>query len=540
MLKITLACLSCIAFCLQSQAQLFQNRIGKANPREFGNSVTQQVNGTYLIGGSYRNSFYGKDIPAIIHLNTNGSVDWVRQINLPNKPSSFVQYVEAVRSTTGTSDGYIALLYGSSSFFLVRLTNGGAVTWARRLSNAAFSSNYPLRVKPAYSSSNALPSFYILATHFSGQGEIVIKLNSAGNTLWQKRITHATSGFSYVFRDLKVTSDSGCVITGYGPGTAVIFKFSPTGSVTLAKSYDFFSATSSAGFGIAELSAGGYVVTGTEGGLDDNLTFKTTSTGAITWGYKYTNAASSDLYGKAVVTDALGNVIVTGAHYPGGSPNPPFLMKLNSFGTVVFAKEYDPFAGQYNTYIDANINDLKLTKQGYCFVGTASPSNVLSDIFIVQTNTSGNISSQCPPTTVSYSRVSADFYSVVNAGYIVVNETMKNDAVTVNAPKITTQELRCGTASPMLSVAEDMPGTLKAFEVAGSRKVNVEYKIAGTDNSNYEVKLVDLNGNVLASASIKANAPVVVNTKPLQNGIYVLSLSQAGAFITKQTIMIGQ
>lgn len=542
MRKITFAaCISCILVSASVQAQLFKNRIGKSAPREFSNSVTQQLDSSYLIGGNYRNTFYGKDYPAIIHLKKNGSVDWVRQLNLPNQPSAFVQYAEAVRNTAGKADGYIAVLNAGSSIFLVRLSNSGTVIWARQLTNTSFSSNYVLRVKPAYSSANSLPAFYILATHFSGGGEMVIKTNASGSILWQKRITHPTSGNSYIFRDLKVTSDSGCVVTGYVQGTtsnSVIFKFSPTGSVTFAKSYDFFSTTSAGGFGISQLSGGGYVVTGSDGSSDDNLTFKVTSAGAISWGYKYTNVASNDLAGQAIVSDALGNIIVAGSLYPGATANSAFLMKLNSSGSVLFSKEYDAFSSQYSTYNDEDINDLKLTNQGYCFAGTASPSNVLSDIFVVQTNTSGDVSSACLPTSVTYSRVAAEFNSVVNATYTVVNEALTNTSITVTSPAITTQELRCGTAEPASFIQNNLQGTLSAYAFGGN--IKIEYKVPGTDNNKYDVKLMNLNGDIITASSLQANQPVLLSSGRLQNGMYIISLYNKGVFVAQQKIMIGQ
>lgn len=544
MQKSTLAFLSIIILSSAAHAQLFENRIGKSDPREFGNSVTQQVDNSFLIGCNYRNTFYGKDFPAVIHLKPNGSVDWVRQLNLPNSPSCIVQYAEAVRSTTGTADGYIALLNASPSIYLVRLTNTGTVSWARKLSNAAYSSNYPLRVKPVYSSATSLPSFYILATHFSGLGEMIIKTNSTGAIVWQKRLTHPTSGYSFVFRDMQATKDSGCVVTGYvsGGGTSktVIFKFSSTGFVSLAKSYDFFSTTSAGGFGISEVSNGDLVVTGNDGGSDDNLTFKVNSIGAVIWAYKYTNATSNDIGGQAVVTDAAGNIIVAAANYPGATSNPSFLMKLNSSGSVLFSKEYDDFSGVFNTYNDADINDLKLTNKGYCFVGTASPSNVLSDIFIVQTNTSGNVTGSCTPTTATISRLGAEFFVAASTSYLVLNEALTNTAITVTSPKITTQELRCATALTGGVEEEAATGTLTAYAIPNSGNVRVEYKLKTAGNMSYEVKLLNLNGDVMAASTLKANQPMVLNSKPLQNGMYVVSLSNKGVNITKQKIMIGQ
>lgn len=516
-------------------AQLFQNFIGKADPREFGNSVTQQVDSTYLIGGNYRNTFSGNDFPAIIHLKKNGSVDWVRQLNLPGQPSSYVQYAEAVRSTTGTKDGYIALLSGAQSIFVVRLTNAGTVSWARKLANGATPTLLTLRVKPAYSSATSLPSFYVLAWDYNTKAQLVIKLNSSGSIIWQRSVTHSVSGNSYIFRDMKVTSDSGCVVTGYestaSTSKPVIFKFSPLGSVTMAKVYDFFSTAYNGGFGVAEVSGGGYVVTGDENNGKDNLTFKTTSAGAILWGFKYTTAGTNQINGQAVVTDASGNIIVAGTNYNPLYLNDAFLMKLTSSGTVSFAKEY---------YGHSDINDLKLTKQGYCAVGTSDPSNVLSDIYVIQTNTSGNIASSCQPASVTYTRVSPEFNSVVNAGFINSVASLTNVAVTVNSPSITTEEARCGTASPASLINEGtIAGTLTAYQF-NANSIRTEYKVAATDAKTYEVKLYNLNGDISASSLLKANEPVVLQAANLQQGMYMVTVTCKGEFVAQQKIMVSK
>ena len=518
-----------------AQAQLFQNFIGKADPREFGNSVTQQVDSTYLIGGNYRNTFSGKDFPAIIHLKSNGSVDWLRQLNLAGQPSSYVQYAEAVRSTTGTKDGYIALLSGSQSIFVVRLANNGTVTWARKLANGASPTLLTLRVKPAYSSATSLPAFYVLAWDYNTKAQLVIKLNSAGSTVWQRSVTHSVSGNSYIFRDMKVTSDSGCVVTGYESTSTtskpVIFKFSPSGSVTLAKVYDFFSTAFNGGFGIAQLSTGGFVVTGDESNGKDNLTFKTTSTGAISWGFKYTTAGTNQINGQAIVSDASGNIIVAGTNYNPLYLNDAFLMKLNSSGTVLFAKEY---------YGHSDINDLKLTNQGYCAVGTSDPSNVLSDIYVIQTNTSGTIASSCQPASVTYTKVSPEFNSVVNAGFFNSVGSLTNVAVTVGSPSITTEEARCGTASPSgLLADETITGTLSAYQLSAN-SVRAEYKVLAADTRNYEVKLYNLNGDVAASSLLKANQPVVLQAANMQQGMYMVTVTCKGQFVTQQKIMVSK
>lgn len=514
------------------RAQNFQNFLGKADPREFGNSVTQQVDSTYLVGGYYRNTFNGKDFPACIHLNKNGSYDWARQYNLPGQPDAEIQYVEAVRNTAGNKDGYIAVISASSSIFVVRLANNGTVTWSRKLTNPN-NSLLVQRIKPVYSSAISAPSYFILASDYNSDEQLVIKLNTTGFTIWQRRIGHAVvSGNEYIFRDLKVTSDSGCVITGYvsesGLSKPVIFKMSSTGSVTLAKVYDFFSTAYSGGFGITP-TIGGYVVTGDENSGDDNLTFKVTTTGAITWAYKYTNAAVNELKGEAVVSDAVGNIIIAGTNYNPTVLNDAFLLKLNSSGTVTFAREY---------YGHSDVNDLKLTRQGgYLFAGTSDPSNVLSDIYVVHTNSSGSIARPCPPAAVTYTRVSPEFNSVVNASYYSAVSSLTNTTVTITSPSITTEEVRCGTAAPVsLMAANEVQPSLQAY-FAGANTIQVMLKTNASDKNIYEAKVVSMSGEMVGIKAIRHNNSITFSIPNPQPGLYVVTVSLQGELVAQQKLI---
>lgn len=531
MLKIRLFTVAiCICFTFQVSAQNFSNFLGKSDPREFGNSITQQLDSTYLVGGSYRNSFYGKDFPACIHLRKNGSYDWVRQYNLPGQPDAEIQYVEAVRNTSGKKDGYIALIGASSSIFVARLNNNGTVAWGRKLTKAS-PSMLVQRIKPVYSSATSTPSFYVLASDYNADEQLVIKLSSTGTTIWQKRIGHSTSGNEYIFRDLKVTADSGCVITGYvsegGLSKPVIFKLSSTGSVTLAKVYDFFSTAYSGGFGIATTS-GGYVVTGEENFGDDNLTFKVTTAGAITWAYKYTNVGVNELNGQAVVSDASGNIIVAGANYNPTVLNDAFIMKLNSLGTVTFAKEY---------YGHSDVNDLKLTIQGgYVFAGTSDPSNVLSDIYVVHTNSSGTVASACPPASVTYTRVSPEFNSVVNAAYYIGTGALTNSFITINSPAITTEEVRCGTSALETLISDKALFKLQTY-FANTNTLNIKLITSITDYEKYEAKVMNMHGEVVGLKEITANALSSFQIPATQSGLYVVTISHNGEIIAQQKLV---
>ncbi len=163
----------CTLLISATNAQVFQNRIGLGTPREFGYWLTQPADSTFLVGGSYTNTFNSKEIPAIIHLTKSGSVDWLKQITVPGSGSAYVKCIEAVKTAAGAKDGYIAVLAGGNGeIYVTRLTNTGTLSWAKKLTTtaSAFSTLLPTRIKPAYATTGALASYYILAYDYNDKG----------------------------------------------------------------------------------------------------------------------------------------------------------------------------------------------------------------------------------------------------------------------------------------------------------------------------------------------------------------------------------
>lgn len=519
---------------LQVNAQLFQNIIGKATPVEYGVSVGWRDDSLLWIMANYRNTYTSTTtVPAFMRLKINGTVQYARQYNLPVAGSATGVWLDDVVNTSGKSIGTIALINQGSSMYVVRCNNSGGVLWSRQLSNGSFSSNYGLRIKTAYNNNGTINGFYILATHFSGSGEVLIKLNSSGATLWQKRITHGVTGSHYVFRDLQTTSDQGCIITGYqesSTSNAVLFKFSSAGAVSWAKSYDFYSSLYSGGFGVA-ITPTGYAVTGSETG-GANLTFTTNTVGSLTWAFKYSSIGITEMQSNAIVSDAVGNLAFTGNNL---SPVvPAILVKLSAFGNAVFGKTY---------YKHADMSDIKLSKTGYCLIGTSEPTNVNANIYLLNTDGTGNISINCNPDIIAVMRTNPEFNSVVNASYLLVNETMVNNASTVATVTISTAQNRCGTATlnsaaTGTSISADTKFSAYADWIGHS--IKFEYRTKETAGANYEVTVYNINGMAVGKKTIQPNQMETMTVSNIMDGLYSAVLTKDGIVVSRQNILWGR
>jgi hypothetical protein len=482
---------------------------------------------------NYRNTYTsGTTVPAFMRLRIDGTVQFVRQYNFPQAGSATGVWLDDVSNASKKSIGTIALINKGSDMFVVRCNNSGGVIWSRQLSNGSFSSNYGLRIKTAYNSTGSVNGFYILATHFSGSGEVLIKLNSSGATLWQKRITHGVTGSHFVFRDLQTTSDQGCIVTGYqesSTSNAILFKFTSAGVVSWAKSYDFFNSLYSGGFGVA-ITPTGYAVTGSETG-GANLTFTTNTAGSLTWAFKYSSVGIAEMQSNAIVSDAIGNLIFTGNNL---LPTvPALIVKLSAFGNAMFGKTY---------YAHADMSDIKLSRTGYCAIGTSEPTNVNANIYLINTDVNGNISINCNPNIIAVTRTNPEFNNVANASYIVVSETMVNNASTVATATISTQQNRCGTTT--LDVADNIASAATAKFAAYAdwigHTIKFEYKTKGTERSNYEVTVYNINGKPVSKKIIQSNQMETLNVSNMMDGLYSAVLTKDGKVIGRQNILWGR
>jgi hypothetical protein len=524
-----------VLFSINTNAQPFQNTIGKPDVIEYGESITQPLDSTYLIAGDFTTDKFISNHTFIAHLKKNGSLDWFKKIGITNKETGFLSTsrAEAVKASSLRPDGYVVITDVITAFYVVRVDNAGAVTWARKFKSDASAR----RIKPVYDNTGTLTGFFILAVK-SGEDEsaILMKIGTTGNTIWQKRIKHNTAGFEYRFADLQVTPDGGCIAAGnlYNSNKLslpVLFKLSGTGVVTWGHAYIFTPNNEIPPRlkGVTVTNAG-YVATGGDE-KDDNFTFSVGSPGInINWVYKYTNGSPDYLnsVGSAIATDASGNLIIACQPdpYPGEKA---LILKLSPAGVFLFAKKF-------NT--NTTFHDIRVTNKGtYCAVGLSGPGNN-TDISVVNISSTGTIKADCEPTAVRLARLVPFSKIIGSPEYSVINEVLTNTAATASTTNIQTQQVICKTVQAAdNSAGEASSSKLQVSNDVAGQRIRITWLTQKEDNAAYQAVLYNYFGQPVTTITLRANQTAYIQMNTMQTGIYAVQLQQHSKLVAREKVV---
>jgi len=263
--------------------------------------------------------------------------------------------------------GYIAVgsEYTGTYFqaILLRTNESGDLIWSKTYSSAIGSVDFDkILVTP--------DSDYII-TGYINNDIIVIKADSAGNTLWQNcysnNILHPMRAFS-----IRQTTDEGFIICGstvIPNGNAddiFILKIDKLGNINWAKTIGGNGVESA--FDVQQCIDGGYIVAGYTGVSTnwDALLMRLDSTGNILWSKTY-DGGSLDLFKSVLQTDDGGFISV------GSLSSEIAIVKTDSNGDTTWTK--------HESFENAS-QVIKTSNNKYVFTG----SN-----FILETDSLGNL-----------------------------------------------------------------------------------------------------------------------------------------------------
>lgn len=295
---------------------------------------------------------------------------------------------------------------------------------------------------------------YLVAAEYwvdpnAGQDDVwIIKLDSAGNILWQKRFG-GTEGESPW--DIRPTSDGGAVVVGYTWSYGIVdcwlLKLDANGNVQWQRRYSINSYVQPEyGTSVVPTSDGGYLFVGFEeaGITRYPLAFKLDGNGNVVWQKRYsplTNGLSPEAIPREVQQTPDGGYIVAGSIPPPSGGGAGWLMKLDGSGNVMWSKMYSGFFG------GAEFASVVPTTNGYVAVGsfylTEGDVSIPWQLWAVGVDPAGNLGGACPVEDVATS---------VDTGFFA-NDTALPEA----APSPPT-----GTDPPTLTVT-----TLVPWEVCG-------------------------------------------------------------------------
>lgn len=284
---------------------------GSAN----GYSVDTTANG-FIIAGS-TNSFGagGNDI-LLIRIDSSGDTLWTRTYGGSNGEggTDVIANSEGGYTVAGSTSSFGA---GSSDAVVIKTDANGDTLWTRTY---GLSQSEGVRAIAQTSDSG-----YVMVgttTSFSnGLDMFIIRINSAGDTLWTKAFEGSTLDEA---NDIIQTLDGGYAVCGYGDFSGnyrmVLIKLGQNGSVQWQKSY--LHGTLTWGKDIHQLPDGSFVIGGVANSGADLFILKVNQFGSILWSNGFSYLGAQGLTGMVPAKDG-GFCMVGGGVY---------LVKVDSLG----------------------------------------------------------------------------------------------------------------------------------------------------------------------------------------------------------------
>ena len=214
----------------------------------------------------------------VVKTDLNGNLQWEKNFHEPwdiaDESAAFIDQ---------TSDGNY-ILGGSQSRqpFLIKLNSAGDTIWTKK---KTFSDGSALIYAGALLSDYG---FLLVGTKIISTGgptpaiPYLIKFDSLGNFLWESTITEPF--YSQIIYDVKETSDNGFILVGRDENEqSILIKTDSTGNLQWRKHYEL--TANNFGGCVVETPDGGFIIGGTTTGIPGQVPFflKVDAVGAFDW-----------------------------------------------------------------------------------------------------------------------------------------------------------------------------------------------------------------------------------------------------------------
>ncbi|EKE03081.1 MAG: hypothetical protein ACD_20C00262G0001 [uncultured bacterium] len=306
-----------------------------ANATDIGQGIALGSGGNVYVAGKTYNSYYNM---MILKLDSDGNIIWNRRIDSTTGQDHDVAYSIVLDSNENT---YIAgYSYNTADvddvIAILKLNSDGNVLWNKRLSSDFVQTAYDIVLD--HTGSNIYVAGYMFtAGNVDSTDLVVLKVSSAGNVLWQKRYNNTSYANTqdYAF-NVNIDTTGNIYVTGYtyiGTYTgrdAILLKLNPAGNVIWGKGINTADDKTDVGECVKIYNGNIYYAIKPSDGSDWQLgVVKLNLDGNILWGARYgTTGLDYSLWNMAI--DNTGSMYLTG--YVSNATNDLFLVKLNSSG----------------------------------------------------------------------------------------------------------------------------------------------------------------------------------------------------------------
>jgi len=339
-----------------------------------GKSVQQTTDGGYIITG-YTESFgNGNRDVWLIKTDSLGNEEWNQTFG-----GSSSDFGRSVQQTT--DEGFIITGGTTGDVWLIKTESNGNEEWNQTFGGIYWDegSSVQQTTDGGYIITGATLNYGI-----SSYDVWLIKTDSNGNEEWNQTFGGSNNDYG---ESVQQTTDGGFIITGNTNGDVWLIKTESNGNEEWNKtfggsSYDF-------GHSVQQTTDEGFIITGGTlsfgNGEADVWLIKTDSLGNEEWNQTFGGNDWDEGYSLHQTTD--GGYIITGLTSSFGNGQQDFwLIKTDSQG---YEEWNQTFGG---SSVDWGESVKQTTDEGYIITGyTQSYGNGLSDVWLIKTDSDGNI-----------------------------------------------------------------------------------------------------------------------------------------------------
>ena len=366
----------------QVSQQWVQRYTSDSTRDESVNDMFVDSQGNVYITGSQRSrSGAAQEIEALtVKYNSQGVQQWIQNYRAPGNNGAFSRAVHVDATGNVYVTGENALFSGGANEMLViKYSPSGTQLWANRFQyiTSTYAGGYDIIT-------DADGNVYVTGEYGNTFSNIfLVKYGPSGNLINQTFYNSASEGG----RKIGMDGSGKIIIGGYiNDNDSLSFI-----ALKYEQNLDFvWAARWGRGIGnqnpidMAVDINSNIIITGTSGINVDYATVKIDPAGNVLWGNLYNSAGGTDL-GRAVATDHLGNVYVTGQTGVNGFPltNRYTTIKYNGNGIQQWAEDYGGSGAEdgYSAY------DIAVDDSSNLYVTGGTYNN--SDISTVKYNSSG-------------------------------------------------------------------------------------------------------------------------------------------------------
>lgn len=323
---------------------------GTGNSFDEAHAIAVDASGNvYVTGWSYGTATSGYDY-ATVKYNSAGVQQWASRYNNSTNGTDEAWDVAVDNAgnvfVTGTSDGSGS----NSAATTIKYNTAGTQQWAKRYDGAGGG------IDVAYAIVLDASFVYITGYSYVSTGNdfnyVTVKYDPAGtgSQVWASGYNGTDSKYDEA-RDITVDGSGNVYVTGYSQ-TAVLtnydyatVKYNSSGVQQWVKRYNGTGNDYDKANAIKLDAANNVIVTGRSIGIspaaEDIVTIKYTNAGTQQWLNRYNGLSNGFDEGKALATDADGNIYVAGISFTAGSSNDFATIKYDSTGAQQWLTLYN-------------------------------------------------------------------------------------------------------------------------------------------------------------------------------------------------------